>query len=88
MTQEILINILFLLGTSTGIALIMSEGWYDHLLDKLKLEFKPFSCPKCMTFWISLIFLLIGHTPFLIALSAAFINAYIGETLYRKINFM
>ena len=88
MITTILNNILVLLGTSTGVAILLSQNWYNEILLNYDIDIKPINCALCLTLWISLIFLLIHTTPFFIALAAAFINSYIGEVLYRKINFM
>lgn len=88
MIQEILITILYILGIATGTAIIMSQGWYDYMIDEFRMNYKPFSCTMCMSFWITLIVLLISGTGFIIALSVAFINGYVAEMLYRKINYM
>lgn len=77
--------ILILLGIACGLSIIMNEEWYDKLLVKLKINFKPFVCVKCLTFWLSIIFLLIKGIPILITICCAFINAYVAEMLYRKL---
>lgn len=88
MITTILINILFVLGTSSGTAILLSQEWFDNLLYKLRLNIKPLNCALCLTFWITLFYLLYKTHLIEIALPAAFINALIGEFLYRKINFM
>lgn len=86
--EQILIKILFVLGTSSGVAILLSEYWYDDLLSKIKLNRKPFNCNICLTFWLTLIYLLYQTHLIEISLPAAFINALIGEFIYRRINFM
>ena len=77
--------ILILLGIACGLSIIMNEEWYDKLLVKLKINFKPFVCVKCLTFWLSILFLTIKGIPIVITISAAFINAFIAELIYRKL---
>ena len=35
-------------------ALLQEIPLYNTILDKLKLDIKPFNCALCMTFWMSL----------------------------------
>ena len=87
MITTILIKILFILGTSSGVAITLSQDWFNTLLYKMRIDIKPFNCALCLTFWITLIYLMF-HTTIEIALPTAFINALVAEFLYRKLNFM
>lgn len=85
MIYEILNTLLFLIGTSTGVAIIQTQSWYDELLNLIKLNRKPINCSLCLTFWLSIIFLTIKGIPIVITICCAFINAYVAEMLYRKL---
>jgi len=87
MITTILIKILFILGTSSGVAIILSQDWYNYILYSTNLDIKPLNCAICLTFWITIIYLLF-NTTIEIAAPAAFINSLISEYLYRKLNFM
>lgn len=88
MITTILIKILFILGTSSGVAILLSQDWFTTLLYRLRIDIKPFNCAMCLTYWITLIYLYYHTGTIEITLPASFINALIGEWLYRKINFM
>lgn len=81
---EIIEIIISLIGIAFGVAIIQSQEWYDNLLLKLKLDFKPLNCVLCLTYWLSFIFLLIT-TNILNAFLVSFIVAGLGEYLYRKL---
>ena len=81
--------IIILLGISSGMSILTNQSFYDNLLIRLNLYFKPFVCTLCMTFWTSLIYLLItNELSFISILSLSFINSYIGEMLSRKLMMM
>jgi hypothetical protein len=50
---------------------------------KAKLRFKPFSCSMCMSFWISLIYLLVLQTQPFNAVMLAGATAYLTSPLKR-----
>ena len=65
-----------ILGIASFTSLTMSTPLYDKLLRYLKIVYKPFSCPKCMAFWISVIYFQLQfsdplYTVFLAAITSA-----------------
>lgn len=45
-----------IIGIAAFVSLAMSTPLYDWLVQKTKLVFKPFTCPKCMAFWIGILY--------------------------------
>lgn len=61
-------------------ALIQEVPLWNTILDKLGLDMKPFNCPLCLTFWLTL-------GPFYITDGAWFIfNSIIASVLAELIN--
>jgi hypothetical protein len=45
-----------LLGIAAFMVLVMDTPLWDRAIRWLRIPFKPFTCPKCMAFWISLVY--------------------------------
>tara|TARA_R110002096_G_scaffold8418_2_gene35063 strand:- start:204 stop:446 length:243 start_codon:yes stop_codon:yes gene_type:complete len=73
-------NFNLIIGIACAVAVLMEIPIYQTLLEKTGLDRKPFSCPLCFAFWISLI-------PFLITTHEWFIfNAIATGVLAELIN--
>lgn len=59
------------------------EGW-RWLLQRLRLEFKPFNCTLCFTFWLSIGYWIAVHGP--IGLAYASLSAVLAEMIDRQLN--
>ena len=77
-------HIFLMVGLATLIAIIQGQEWYELILNKLKINFKPFNCPLCLTYWLSFIQLTLWY-GFIFGLLVGAINALISEMIYRKI---
>mgnify|MGYP003633221725 FL=1 len=59
-------NFNLIIGIACAVAVLMEIPIYQTLLEKTGLDRKPFSCPLCFAFWISLIpFLITTHEWFI-----------------------
>ena len=62
------------------------SGWLTNGMIKKPIELKPFSCSLCMTFWVSVIYLLIVHSFTLkyvvLACLMSFITPVISSVLF------
>jgi len=68
-------------------ALLQYVPQWEWVLKKLRLNFKPFNCPLCFTFWGSLAYL--SLTQNLEMMEIIFIAsgaALLAELLWRKLN--
>jgi hypothetical protein len=69
-----------IIGIACIVAVLMEVPIYQTLLEKLKIDVKPFNCPLCFAFWISLI-------PFMITTGEWFIfNSIVTGVLAELIN--
>ncbi len=68
-------------------ALIQEIPLYQILLERLKLEMKPFNCALCLTFWSSLIVFFITDWDIFIFnnIGHAVITAVLAELINRKL---
>ena len=78
--------ILLILSMASASAILNMNDWYDRLLSYLKLNRRPFSCPLCLSFWLTII---VGALITKIAIShlimAGFISAIVAELIWRKL---
>ena len=51
--------LLTMLGIASLTNLMHATPIYHNMLDRLKINFKPFSCTMCTSFWISLGYFLV-----------------------------
>ena len=54
-------NFLLILGMASVMNLMHKTELYHHVLERLYLDFKPFTCVMCSTFWFTLGFSLISN---------------------------
>ena len=79
-----MMNYNLIIGIACMVAVLMEVPIYQTLLEKLKIDFKPFNCPLCFTFWISLIpFLITTHEWFIFNSIAA---AVLAELINKELN--
>ena len=73
-------NFNLIIGIACCVAVLMELPIYQTLLEKLKIDVKPFNCPLCFAFWISLI-------PFIVTTGPWFIfNSIVTGVLAELIN--
>tara|TARA_R110002124_G_scaffold35129_1_gene114581 strand:- start:309 stop:551 length:243 start_codon:yes stop_codon:yes gene_type:complete len=73
-------NYNLIIGIACMVAVLMEVPIYQRLLEKLKIDVKPFNCPLCFAFWISLI-------PFIVTTGPWFIfNSIVTGVLAELIN--
>lgn len=72
------------IGLAISIGCMMSIlhefKWYQDLLCKMCLQFKPFSCAMCTAFWISLTLGLMTQNYWLVAFSpVSYVSANVAN---------
>lgn len=73
-------NFNLIIGIACCVAVLMEVPIYQTFLEKTGLDKKPFNCPLCFAFWISLI-------PFLVTTHEWFIfNSIVTGVLAELIN--
>ena len=73
-------NFNLIIGIACMVAVLMEVPIYQRLLESLKIDVKPFNCPLCFAFWISLI-------PFMVTTGPWFIfNSIVTGVLAELIN--
>lgn len=60
----------------TACVLANQMGLLHAMEDTLHIQFKILSCPKCSTFWMSLIWHLLSHRNALNSLAVSFLSSY------------
>jgi len=66
-------------------ALIQNLPFYQWFLNKTKLNFKPFNCTLCLTFWLTMVYCVSFFNPlYCILISSG--ASVLGELLDRKLN--
>ena len=53
--------LLLMLGIASLVNLMHSTPIYHNMLDRFNINFKPFSCVMCTSFWISLGYFLVTN---------------------------
>ena len=75
-----MMNYNLIIGIACMVAVLMEVPIYQTLLEKTGLDKKPFNCPLCFAFWISLI-------PFIVTTGPWFIfNSIVTGVLAELIN--
>ena len=75
-----MMNFNLIIGIACMVAVLMEVPIYQTLLEKTGLDKKPFNCPLCFAFWISLI-------PFMVTTGPWFIfNSIVTGVLAELIN--
>jgi hypothetical protein len=67
-----------------GATLTMSEP-YTVLLNFLRLNFKPFNCPVCLSYWAVFITGLLWNPVFILFAGVAALAANLTESQYYKL---
>ena len=81
--MELIINIL---GFASFGALLQNFDLWQWMLDRLKLQVKPFNCTLCWTFWITLgAYLGLDHS-FIGSIALAALTGVLAELIDRKLN--
>jgi hypothetical protein len=65
-------------------AVLQEVPLYQKLLEYFKLEFKPFNCALCFTFWSSIPIFLFAEGP--IGIFNSIVTAVLAELINRKLN--
>ena len=73
-----------IIGIACMVAVLMEVPIYQSLLEKLKIDVKPFNCPLCFAFWISLIPFWITTGPWFIFNSI--ITGVLAELINKELN--
>lgn len=76
--------LLQILGTASLLNLLHATPIYHNMLDRWNINFKPFSCVMCSTFWISFGFNLIQNPAESIFIAG--ITAIIAELIDIQIH--
>ena len=73
-----------IIGIACIVAVLMEVPIYQTLLEKTGLDRKPFSCPLCFAFWISLIpFMITTHEWFIFNSIA---TGVLAEPINKELN--
>ena len=73
-----------IIGIACIVAVLMEVPIYQTLLEKTGLDRKPFSCPLCFAFWISLIpFMITTHEWFIFNSIA---TGVLAELINKELN--
>lgn len=73
-----------IIGIACMVAVLMEVPIYQSLLEKLKIDVKPFNCPLCFAFWISLIPFWITTGPSFIF--SSIITGVLAELINKELN--
>ena len=73
-----------IIGIACIVAVLMEVPIYQTLLEKTGLNRKPFSCPLCFAFWISLIPFMITTGPWFIFNSI--VTGVLAELINKELN--
>lgn len=75
--------------------LFIQMGLSEAIQEFLSIKLRIISCPKCLTMWACLLFLLLNGTPLLVSIATSFICSYcalwlsllydLGAELYNEI---
>ena len=82
MIHTLILNLLLI---NLIVSMVYMSGFWDSLDYYLNKRLKPyhlphiFQCTLCQTFWLSLIYILIAHTPILLGIVLSLINAHLSE---------
>jgi hypothetical protein len=76
--------IIKLIAMATLGAVIQNFEGFRWFITKVKLDFKPFNCTLCFTFWLTLIPLMVEYG--LIGLAYASSSAVLAEIIDRQLN--
>ena len=77
-------NFELILGIACFGAVLQDVPLYERLLRYFKLEFKPFNCALCFTFWVSIpIFI---FTEGAMGIFNSIVTAVLAELINRKLN--
>jgi len=80
--------ILILIGIGCLVGILQSQEWYDEMLLKLYLYRRPFTCAICLSYWVSLVYLIIKYDFNFYFIFISAISSIVGELVYRKLNNM
>ena len=58
--------------------LFVQMGLSDAVQNVLRVHFRPLSCPKCLTFWLCLLYMLLSGVRVLDAVAASFLFSYVS----------
>lgn len=72
------------LSIAIATALLIGFRPYEWLNEQFMLPKQPFMCPKCLAFWLALIWT--WQEPWKITLAMALITALLAEVVDQKIN--
>jgi hypothetical protein len=81
-------EIITIIAIACAVAILISNENYFIFLDRLKLNFKPFSCALCLSFWLSLSYTITTQLPIMHIITLPFIGAIVGELIFRKLNYL
>lgn len=78
---------------AVGCTLFVNMGLSDAIQETLGFHSRILSCPKCCSFWVVLVFLIVKRAPFYEVVSASFLLSYLAlwldlglSVLNRKYN--
>jgi|14BtaG_2_1085337.scaffolds.fasta_scaffold43644_5 hypothetical protein len=77
-------NFEIILGIACFGAVLQEVPLYQTLLEKLKIDFKPFNCALCFTFWLSLPILI--FTEGAVGIFNSITAAVLAELISRQLN--
>ena len=77
-------NFEIILGIACFGAVLQEVPLYQTLLEKLKIDFKPFNCALCFTFWLSLRILI--FTEGAVGIFNSITAAVLAELISRQLN--
>lgn len=75
-----------ILGLASLITLVMMTPLYDRVIKYMRADFKPFTCPKCLTFWLSLAYFHAQYSEIWYSILVAAIAAAVAGILDNQIN--
>ena len=80
--QELMLQIL---GFGAIGALLQNNIFYQMLLEKLRLEVKPFNCALCLTFWVVTPIFIEQEPSIFQGFTYGVMSAIVAELLDRKL---
>lgn len=63
---------------ATGCVLFINMGLSEAVQETLGFHSRILSCPKCLTFWTTLTFLVFSGCRFVVAIGASFLFSYLA----------
>lgn len=84
MSNDLIWALTFTILMAFNVSVVVNSKPYQNLLKKYGFMYKPFSCPMCFTFWITIIFGVLSVNPYFILVAG--LGAYLASEIDKKIN--